>query len=248
MKTGIVIQARMKSTRLPGKIMLLIMGRPMLEYLLERVKKIERADQIIVATTFDQECNVICNICKNFGVAFIRGSERDVLARYIKAIERFQLDTVVRLTSDNPLIDPDIVDRMILFYRKNPSFDYLNNFSEGDGYPLGYSIEVMKAAALKRAFAEAEHLYEHEHVTPYLIENQEKFSLATFRPAKSYPRLRLTVDTEEDFKLVKWIFKMLYKHNKLFTLDDVIRLLESYPEMTKINKSVRQKGIRETEI
>jgi spore coat polysaccharide biosynthesis protein SpsF len=244
MKTGIVIQARMNSTRLSGKIMRPIKGRAMLVYLLERLRYVGKAWGIIVATTYYEDSDVICNLCQKLDVLYVRGSEGDVLSRYIKAVERFSLDAVVRLTSDNPLVDPGLVDMMIReFERKSPPYDYLQNIYDS-GYPLGYCVEVIRSEALKKAFAEAEHPYEHEHVTPYLMEKKEKFRAGTFKRKNPAPPLRLTVDTEQDFALISWILENLYHKNPLFSLDDVIELLEKYPEMVKINEGIKQKPLR----
>ena len=247
MRTGIIVQARMNSRRLPGKVMLPIKGKPMLSYLLERLKHVKKAEALIIATTYHKESDAIHKLCRELNVLCVRGSERDVLSRYIKAIERYNLDAVVRLTSDNPLVDPSLVDEMIdEFKGELPQLDYLENVYNS-GYPIGYCVEVIRSEALKKAFAEAEKDYQHEHVTPYLVENNEKFRTAVFERKKASPNFRLTVDTKEDFMLATWIIENLYAKDPLFTLDNVIELLERCPEMTKINEGVKQISIIEGE-
>ena len=235
MSTAIVVQARMGSSRLPGKVLKDIAGRPMLSYQMERLRRVKRADRIVVATSDKPADDALERFCQKEKIAYVRGSEDDVLARYYAAIERFPADIVVRITADCPLIDPALVDEAIGAYEP----DYVSNMLEKT-YPLGMAVEVFSAQALREAHREAQDPAEREHVTPFIYRHPERYRLKSLTMAPNLSHHRWTVDTPEDFELVSRLLKTLKPH---FTLHDVLALLDKHPDWCAINAHVEQKAL-----
>ncbi len=235
MSTAIVVQARMGSTRLPGKVLKDIAGRPMLSYQMERLRRVKRAERIVVATTDQPADDAVERFCQKEKIACVRGSEHDVLARYHLAIERFPADVVVRITADCPLIDPAIVDEAIAAYEP----DYVSNMLETT-YPYGMAVEVFSAQALREAHREAKDPAEREHVTPFIYRHPERYRLRSLTMAPNLSHHRWTVDTPEDFELVSRLLKTLKPH---FTLQDVLAVLDEHPDWCAINAHVEQKAL-----
>ena len=235
MSTAIVVQARMGSTRLPGKVLKDIAGRPMLSYQMERLRRVKRAERIVVATTDQPADDAVERFCQKEKIACVRGSEHDVLARYHLAIERFPADVVVRITADCPLIDPAIVDEAIAAYEP----DYVSNMLETT-YPYGMAVEVFSAQALREAHREAKDPAEREHVTPFIYRHPERYRLRSLTMAPNLSHHRWTVDTPEDFELVSRLLKTLKPH---FTLQDVLAVLDAHPDWCAINAHVEQKAL-----
>ncbi|MFJ8234649.1 cytidylyltransferase domain-containing protein [Ureibacillus sp. NPDC094379] len=243
MKVAAIIQARMGSTRLPGKILKNINGKTLLEYQLERVKRTKNIDQIIVATTIKENEQPIIELCEKIGIDYYRGSEDDVLSRYYETAKHYHVDVIVRLTSDCPLIDPKVIDKVVHCYLHNHStFNYVSNTLERT-YPRGLDTEVFSFEALTKAYHEAVLPRDREHVTAYFYSNPSLFKLLNVRNDQNFERYRWTVDTEEDFKLIKLIIRELYKFNELFSLEDVIKLLKIHPEWNEINAHIEQKKL-----
>jgi spore coat polysaccharide biosynthesis protein SpsF len=238
--TVAIVQARMTSTRLPGKVLRPIMGRPMLSYQLERVGRARKLDQIVVATTTNAEDDPIVAFCTASGVAVARGSEADVLSRYSAAAQAFDAGIVVRLTSDCPLIDPDLIDLAVgQFKQAKGTCDYLSNMLEPT-YPYGMAVEVMSASALRAAAAEADSPAEREHVTPFMYWRPERFRLQSLTMKPDLSHHRWTVDTPEDFELVSRVLEALYPARPEFHQQDVLDLLGRHPDWVKINSHVEQ--------
>lgn len=235
MSTAIVVQARMGSTRLPGKVLKDIAGRPMLSYQMERLRRVKRAERIVVATTDQPADDAVERFCQKEKIACVRGSEHDVLARYHLAIERFPADVVVRITADCPLIDPAIVDEAIAAYEP----DYVSNMLETT-YPYGMAVEVFSAQALREAHREAKDPAEREHVTPFIYRHPKRYRLRSLTMAPNLSHHRWTVDTPEDFELVSRLLKTLKPH---FTLQDVLAVLDEHPDWCAINAHVEQKAL-----
>ncbi len=243
MKTAIIIQARMTSTRLPGKILKMVLDKPLLEYQIERLKRVNRADQIIIATTINETDNPIVDLCNKMEVPFYRGSEQDVLARYYYAAREKQADVIVRVTSDCPLIDPQVIDKVIGFYLNHKSdCDYVANVLERT-YPRGMDTEVFSFQGLEEAFREAVDPPEREHVTPFFYRHPERYRLSNVAYHENQSQHRWTVDTIEDFLLIKNIIEELYPSNPTFTFEDVLRVLDRNPEWISINAGIEQKEI-----
>jgi spore coat polysaccharide biosynthesis protein SpsF len=240
MRTVIIAQARMTSTRLPGKVLKKVLGKPLLEYQIERLKRVNFADEIVIATTTNSTDLPIIELCDRFSISYFRGSEEDVLARYYSAAKEHDADVVVRVTSDCPLIDPQVIDRVIQFYLDNQSqYDYVSNCLERS-YPRGMDTEVFSFAALHKAFVETTAQPDREHVTPFIYMHPERYRLAQIFYSENQSSHRWTVDTPEDFELIKKIIEVLYPQNKNFTLEDCLDLLKRYPDWLLINAYVEQ--------
>ncbi|MGE7836040.1 cytidylyltransferase domain-containing protein [Viridibacillus arvi] len=235
-----IIQARMGSTRLPGKILKEVNDKPLLAYQLERIAHSKFIDKIVIATTVDQKDDVIVEFCENNDVEYYRGSENDVLSRYYEAAEQFGGETIVRLTSDCPLIDPEIVDQTIQHFIDN-DFDYVSNAIEPT-YPRGLDVEVFTKESFKKVYEEATLPRDREHVTAYYYTTKD-FEISSIKNNIDYSKHRWTVDTMEDFHLIKLIIENLYINNPLFTLEDIIELLRKHPEWCEINSHIEQKKI-----
>ncbi len=244
MRTVIINQARMTSTRLPGKVLKEVMGKPLLEYQIERLKKVKQADDLVIATTINKSDQPIIELCKKLNINYYRGSEEDVLSRYYEAAKQYQADVIVRVTSDCPLIDPAVVDEVINNFRKSTGkYDYVSNTLERT-YPRGMDTEVFSIEALKEAYDKAVLTPEREHVTLYIYSHPEKFRLFSVKYKKDESSHRWTVDTEEDFILIKTILEELYPQKPDFTMEDCLELMVKRPELIKINQHVQQKVCR----
>ena len=231
-----IIQARMNSTRLPGKVLKRILGKPMLLHQIERVRRAKLIDKIIIATTLEREDNPIAELGKNAGAKVYRGSENDVLDRYYKAACEGKADIVVRLTADCPLSDPAVIDGTIKhFLDGRPEIDYA---SKPTNYPEGLDIEIFSFDALERAWKESEKLSEREHVTPYIYNHPEIFKVKSWTKGKEEnSKMHWSVDTPKDFKFITRIFEELYPDNHFFSFYDVLNLLKDRPELLEINKN-----------
>ncbi len=240
MSTHIIVQARMNSSRLPGKVLKEVLGKTLLEYQLERLKRVVNADKIIVATTTDTIDDPIVDLCDRLAVSTYRGSESDVLSRYAEASILFPSQTVIRITADCPLIDPMLVDRTIDFYRRY-SFDYVS--TDHAVYPRGMDVEVFSSDMLQMANSNAMQPADREHVTPYFYQNPDRFSIGTYSKDLQASHYRLTVDTPEDFQLIQILLESLYPKNHKFNLEDLLKCLQENPQWSYINQHILQKTI-----
>jgi len=245
MSAVIIIQARMGSTRLPGKIMKEVLGKTLLEYQLERLKRVRFAGEIVVATTGNEADAPIVELCGKLGVAFFRGPEDDVLARYHQAAVAFNAATVVRITADCPIIDPAVVERVIEFYLEHrPEYDYVSNTFPILTYPRGMDTEVFSFRALREAAAEAVDQPEREHVTIFIKRRPERYQIFNLPYEKDYGYYRWTVDTAEDFELIRRMITALYPVKPRFTLEDCLTLLDGHPEWAELNSRIPQKLVK----
>ena len=226
-----IVQARMSSTRLPGKVMKGIAGRPMLWHVVNRLKASALIDEIVVATTTGPEDDIIEEWCKLGGTGFSRGSLDDVLDRYYQAAKSFRARTVVRVTSDCPLIDPALVDRAIEKFAEG-GFDHV---SVDSSFPDGLDAEVFSFDALKKAHAEAALASEREHVTPYIWKRPQVFSLCKIKSSIDLSSMRWTVDDERDLKLVTEVYEGIGAGDRVFHMDEVLDFLRRKPGVLKIN-------------
>ncbi|HHV71415.1 MAG TPA: NTP transferase domain-containing protein [Clostridia bacterium] len=244
-KTVAIIQARMGSTRLPGKVMLDLCGKTVLEHVIERVKRVKNIDQIVIATTELERDDLIVKEAEKCWVGYYRGSEDDVLRRYYYAAKENQAEIVVRITSDCPLIDPNITNEIIEFY-KTHDYDLVTNAGIDEKertYPRGLDTEVFSFEILEEAFLKADQPYQREHVTPYIYENCK--NIYYYKNDVDYSQYRWTLDTEEDYKLIETIYKYLYPQNTDFAFDDILKIIKKYPHLAKINAHVEQKKVKE---
>lgn len=245
-KIGCIIQARMGSTRLPGKVMKDLEGETVLYHVIERVKQSELIDEIVIATTIHERDDVIVEEAKRNDVEYFRGSEEDVLSRYYGAADKYDFDTTVRITSDCPLIDPNIIDEIIDFYIENP-YRLVTNAGpnvEKRTYPRGMDTEVFSFSTLEEAFENAKKTYQKEHVTPYIYENYEN-EIYYYKNENDLSEYRLTLDTPDDYKLIKKIYQELYEGEHNFYLEDIIDLFYQKPDLKKVNQDIEQKEVRE---
>jgi spore coat polysaccharide biosynthesis protein SpsF len=245
LRVVILVQARMGSTRLPGKVLKEVLEKPLLQYLIERLKRVELADEVVIATTTNDLDQEIVEFCQMEQIPLFRGSEEDVLARFYQAAKAFNAEVVVRVTSDCPLIDPKLIGEVIQSYLDNyKTFDYVSN-SHMRSFPIGMDTEVFSFKALEEAYNESSLPEEREHVTPFIYRRPGRYKtkLLVHEPNLSF--LRLTVDTSEDFELIKKLIEEIYPKKSEFSMDDLVReLTENHPEWQQINSSIKQREIR----
>ncbi|MFC9541768.1 cytidylyltransferase domain-containing protein [Lysinibacillus sp. NPDC056959] len=242
MKIVAIIQARMGSTRLPGKILKTVNNKPLLSYQIERLQQSRYINDLVIATTIEEQDDLIVGFCKRNQVLYFRGAEQDVLARYYETAKAFNADAIVRITSDCPIIDVQVVDKTIRYFIDNKNFDYISNTIERT-YPRGQDTEIFSFAALEKAYNEAILEKEREHVTAYFYTNPKMFKIGSIKSEIDYSRYRWTVDTEEDFNLIKNIIENLYCENPNFTLKDTVQLMEENPDWFYINAHIEQKKL-----
>ncbi|MGH7452681.1 MAG: cytidylyltransferase domain-containing protein [bacterium] len=243
---GVILQARMGSQRLPGKVLRPIAGRPMLEWCLLRLGESKRCSRVIIATSTAPQDEVIVHLCEQFEAPYFRGSENDVLSRYYEAARHFRVDPVIRVTSDCPLIDPQVLDALIDAFAV-AKVDYMSNTLNERTFPLGLDAEIFSFAALEQAHHLATKPYEREHVTPYLYQHPQQFRLKGYKNSINLSHFRVTVDTQEDLRLADAIYAHFIacgmEHR--FSLDELIEFLSMRPELVEINRHVRQKQLGE---
>lgn len=244
MKTVAIIQARMGSTRLPGKVMKTLCGRTVLAHVVNRVRACSLLDEIVVATTLSADDDVVAQEAVRCGAGVFRGSEDDVLSRYYCAAKECEAETVVRITSDCPLFDPDVLERMLRkFHTANLTdhhVDYLSNCLERT-FPRGLDAEIFTFTALRKAHRGASQPFEREHVTPYIYQHPQEFSVELFRNDEDWSSHRWTLDTVEDFSLIEEIYSALYGKDEIFSTSSVLKLFESNHRLLLINSNVKQK-------
>ncbi|CAL1240097.1 glycosyltransferase family protein [Candidatus Methylocalor cossyra] len=239
----IVVQARMASTRLPGKVLKDLCGRPLLERMLERLARIRTPARIVVATTTDPEDDAIAALCRQLAVDLFRGHPTDLLDRHYRAGCAFGAEAVAKIPSDCPLIDPAVVDRVLDRYAQGDC-DYASNLHPAS-FPDGNDVEVMSRAALEVAWREATLPMEREHTTPFIWERPERFRLANVlwdsdagpdSPGRDYSLShRWTIDYPEDYQFIRRVFEELYPTQPDFGIDDILALLQRKPEIAAIN-------------
>lgn len=237
----VIIQARMGSTRFPGKVLKPVLERPLLHYVVERCRLAVLVDEVVVCTTEQIQDQAIADFCKKESVCCIRGDEEDVLSRYVKAAKEVKADVIVRITADCPLVDPAIIDKALKLYT-NSSFDYVSNCIVRT-YPRGFDVEVFSNSSLIKAQEAASSFEEKEHVTLHFLRNPDKFFIGNFLAKEDCSAFRVTVDTQEDFILIEHVLSALYPHRPKFTYEEVVQLLIERPDLVKINAHIEQKKV-----
>lgn len=236
---GIIIQARVNSSRLPKKVLKLILGKTSLEREIERVKKSALCQKVILAIPDDKKNDILEKIAKQAKIFVFRGSEDDVLDRFYQAAKTFQLKDVVRLTGDCPLFDWQVCDEVISFYLDN-KFDYVSNVCPPT-FPDGLDVEVFSFKALEEMWQDAKLKSEREHVTPYIASHPEIFKIGNLvRNGNDLSGLRLTLDEPKDLILIRKIYGSLYKKKRYFGLEDILKFLSQNSELLKINKKIQR--------
>lgn len=232
-----IIQARMGSTRLPGKVLKVVNERPLLSYMVERVRLSRHINEVIIATTDDQQDKPIVDFCLKENIKYCCGSQEDVLSRYALAAKTFNVSTVVRLTSDCPLIDPAVIDKVIECYLKGNAEFVSNTVPLPCLYPDGMDTEVFSNDLLQKANHEAKLPSHREHVTFYMWQTK-MFSIFRVDLDVDYSQYRFTVDYPQDFQLVENVLKNLYLEKPVFSMDDLISYVNQHPELIEYQKSI----------
>jgi spore coat polysaccharide biosynthesis protein SpsF len=236
-----ILQARVSSTRLPGKVLKPILGRPMLRHEIDRIRRATVLDALVVATSVDSSDDPIAALCTEAGVDCVRGSLNDVLDRFHHAALPYSPRTIVRLTGDCPLIDPAIIDRTVRFFRDG-AYDYVRT---ADTFADGLDVEAVRYEMLEQAWRTATRPSDREHVTLFVHRQPEMFRIGRLPSEEDTSHLRLTVDEPEDFELVRRVYEALYPRDPAFTTPDIVALLDAQPELAALNRSIgRDEGLR----
>lgn len=226
-----VLQARMSSTRLPGKVLMPLAGAPMIVRQMERVERARAIDRLVVATSIEPADDAIAEVARREGIEVHRGPLDDVLARFVGALDRYPADHVVRLTADCPLADPEVIAAAIDLHLRSGA-DYTSNRPPTHAYPKGLDVEVITAPALRRAAAEATTPDEHEHVTWGVWNHPERYGIAWLSsPNADDGDIRWTVDRPDDYAFVATVYDALYADNHAFTTADVRAFLSGRPDL-----------------
>jgi spore coat polysaccharide biosynthesis protein SpsF len=243
MRTVCTIEARMTSSRLPGKVLLEAAGKPLLEHMVERLRRVEALDEVVIATTSETSSEPIVALADRLGIGCFRGSEEDVLARVLGAAQAYEADLIVETTGDCPLIDPGVIAHVIARFHDG-DVDYCSNTMERT-YPRGMDVQAFPTAVLAEVAELTNDPADREHVSLYIYEHPERYrlrSVVSERPETG--ALRLTVDTPEDYELIRTIFETLYPGDPAFDLDAILALFDEQPELADLNRHVEQKPAR----
>lgn len=241
-----IVQARMASTRLPGKVLADIAGQPMLARVVGRAGRAGSPDEVAVATTVDPQDDAVVELVRQLGLRVVRGAAQDVLDRYWRAAQELDAAVIVRLTADCPLIDPELIDRTVrAFLRAEPPVDFAANRLPWDRtFPIGLDVEVCSRRALATAWEEAGEAHQREHVMPYLYENRDRFRILHLRHEKDLGHLRWTVDTAEDLAFVRAVYERMGRED--FGWREVLTLVERDPALSQLNAQVPHRTHRDT--
>lgn len=231
-----IVQAHMGSTRLPGKVLIDIQGKPLLEHVIDRVRTARVIDSIVIATTFNEHDKAIIEFAKKLDIPYYVGSEDDVLDRFYQAAKKYKAETIVRITADCPLLDPNVVDEVVSFYLEG-NYDYVSN-TNPPTFPDGLDTEVFSFESIERAWHEARLCSEREHVTPYIRKHPEVFRIGNVTCKNDLSALRWTVDEDKDMEFVRKVYKQLYTEGMVFYMEDILNLLREHTELLEIQKGI----------
>ena len=240
MKTLVVIQARTGSTRLPGKVLMEVAGAPLLARMVERVRAARTPTDVVVATTTDSIDDPIAELCRSIDAQVFRGHPTDLLDRHHGAAVAAGADAVVKVPSDCPLIDPDVIDEVVgTFLSAKGAYDFVSNLHPPT-WPDGNDVEIFTMRALSIAHREASRPHEREHTTPFLWDQPERFRIGNVKWKTGMDLSmshRLTIDYPEDYELIRAVYEALWTPSRpVFSLDDILRFLETRPEVHRINE------------
>jgi spore coat polysaccharide biosynthesis protein SpsF (cytidylyltransferase family) len=234
LKNLAIIQARMSSTRLPGKVLLPLSDKPVLEHVIQRVRNCKLVDKVVVATTVHDSDDIIEDWCKKNNFEYYRGSLEDVLDRFYEVAGQFKAENILRITADCPVIDSGIIDEVIEKYHEG-NFDFYGLSGE---FPDGLDCTMFSFKALETAWKNSKLQSEREHVGPYMVNHPELFAIGGYEKFKNLGHLRLTLDDPRDYQLLSTIFKKLYDIDNFFNHEMIINLLNESPELLKINSEI----------
>ena len=245
-KIIVTIEARMTSSRLPGKVLLESLEKPMLQLMVERLKNMKYADDIVIATTVNKSDDPIIKLAEEIGVKYFRGSEEDVLQRVLGAAHENRADIIVELTGDCPLIDPALIDQVVELYLSEDC-DYATNCLT-QTYPLGMETEVFSTELLEIADKEGDTLEDREHVSWFFVRNPDRFKLVNTEASAElqWPELRLTLDEEPDYRLIDAVFSHFKTTYNNCSCNEIIKFLKEHPELTAFNENIEHRGDWET--
>ena len=238
--TVAIIQARLGSDRLPGKVLLDLDGQPMVNWVVRRVRRAKSIDQVVIATTDHPRDHRLVEYCKRQDWPVFVGPEHDVLTRYMGAAEKFSATQIVRITSDCPLIDPAVIDDVVGLFNRSDDFDYCCNFLPNRTFPRGLDVECFSQAALKHADRLATTTELREHVTLAIYRNPTQFRIGSITSQQDFSDCRWTVDTQDDLHLVQSILAAF--HDDRFSWRDIIQAYENHPCWHQINSHIRQRA------
>lgn len=230
---GVIIQVRTTSTRLPGKVLLKIKNYSILDYVINQVKSAKKFNMIVIATTNNKTDDVIIKLAQSKNIPYFRGDEDDVLDRYYQCAKNFNFKTIVRITSDNPLIDPDLIDKCIMIF-KNNNYDYVST-EHPPSFPQGFAVEVFSFNSLEIAWKNSRKWSEREHVTPYFYNNPKKFNLYNFSNNTDLSHIRCTLDRKNDYEFIKEIITKI--ENRPIHIMDILDVIKNNPHLLKINEN-----------
>jgi spore coat polysaccharide biosynthesis protein SpsF len=239
-----IIAARFQSTRLPGKVLLPVLGKPRLALMFERLRRARTLDEIVIATSTNPADDAVALFANNMGAHVFRGSEDDVLDRVVKAAQSRNADIIVEATGDCPLIDPGIVDKVVGDFMMGGA-DFVSNILPHTT-PRGTDVRVFRTDDLAEINARSSDPADHEHVSLHFWEHPERYRVRNVETDLSEvaAHLRLTVDEPEDLELVREVYRQLYPSNPAFTLFDVLELLDTQPQLAALNRHTPQKAVR----
>lgn len=244
-KYSVIIQARMGSSRLPEKILKKVKSKMILEYVINQIKSSEKINEIIIATTKKTEDDIIENFCKERKIKYFRGSENDLLDRYYQCAKKYNCDPIIRITSDCPLIDPNVIDKIIFIFEKN-NYDYVSNNIEFKNnrwvnslcnFPQGMTVEITSQKNLEKAWREAKKPSEREHVFPYIQFNPDLFKIHNIFHDKDLTKIRCTIDRIEDLKFLEALL-VHFPEKKIITIKDIEKVIRLEPNLIKINSHI----------
>lgn len=245
-KTVAIFQARLGSSRLPGKTLIDIDGKPMLTHIIERVQHCIKIDDIVIATTTEPEELAIRKLAEDCGVKVFSGSKTDVLDRFYQTAKIVNADVIVRITADDPFKDPQIIDQFVTCFQENLEFDFVGEEENNPTFPEGLAVSVFSFQALERAWREAELSSEREHVIPYILKNPHKFNIGVKQNSKDLSHYRWTVDYEEDIQFTREVYKRL-NQKEIFLMQDILDLLDREPWLKTINQGIaRNEGYKKS--
>ena len=230
----IIVQARMSSTRLPGKVMFPILGKPVIQHIWELLQRSATARKVIIATSDSPNDDSLAAFLTNLGASVYRGDENDVLSRFYQAAKQFGSDLIVRITADDPLKDPTLIDYAVRSVLQKPEIDYLSNTIR-PSFPAGQEVEVFWFKTLERAFNDAKLASEREHVTPYIWKNTGLFNVQNFEHTENLGHWRWTLDKPEDLELISLLYQRFYQDGKLAGFLEIIEYLKTRPDLVAMN-------------
>ena len=233
-----IVQARCNSKRLSRKVLRLISGKPLIHHIFERINHCSHKINNILATTSSKKDDALIRWAKKNSIKFFRGNENDVLNRFFETAKFFKADIIVRITADDPFKEPALIDRALKILI-NKKLDFVSN-NNPPSFPEGLDTEVFTFKALSRAHAIAKKKFDREHVTQFFYKNPKIFKQFNFKHYNSLHHLRWTIDTLDDLKMVRFIYKKLYKKGNLFLMKDILELSNSFPSINKINTNVKR--------